>query len=294
MTVTFEESSRSLDLPDGTFLHYNEAGEGQTIVLLHGSGPGATGWANFGPNIGVLAEQFHVIALDLPGWGLSSPRPAAEYDHPEVVAQFCAQLGLDKAAVVGNSMGGMAALALAARHPHVVSHLVTMGTPSGGVTLFDAGGGLTEGLKVLYRGYADPTPESFEETVRIMTYSTPEDVIRPLAVTRAESARSNQEHLDNWLNGSQAGPPLTYGATEQELMSITAPALLIHGRDDRVVPYEHTLRLTRLIPNSRAYLINRCGHWAQLEHADEFNAIVASFVTRAAPGSDPVLQGTGG
>lgn len=294
MAVTFDDTSRSLDLPDGTHLHYNEAGEGQPIVLLHGSGPGATGWANFEPNIGVLAERFHVIALDLPGWGLSSARPAAEYDHPEVVAQFCKQLDLERIAVVGNSMGGMAALALTARHPQLVSRLITMGAPAGGVNLFDAGGGLTEGLKVLYRGYADPTQESFEETVRIMTYNTPEDVLKPLAAKRAESATANREHLDNWLNGSTDGPPLRYGCTEQELMSITAPALLIHGRDDRVVSYENTLRLVRLIPNSRAYIINRCGHWAQLEHADEFNAVVADFVTQTGTTAEPVLRGTGG
>lgn len=61
-------------------------------------------------------------------------------------------------------------------------------------------------------------------------------------------------------------------------MSIKAPSLLIHGRDDRVVPFEHTLRLVRLIQDSRAHLINRCGHWAQLEHADEFNRAVTSFI----------------
>lgn len=293
MDVTFEDTSKSIDLPDGTHVHYNEAGNGHPLLLLHGSGPGATGWSNFSPNIARLAEDFRVFALDLPGWGMSSARPAAEYNHPEVVSQFITALDLGAVSVVGNSMGGMVALALAARHPEQVSHLITMGAGSGGVTIFDAGGGLSEGLKILYRGYADPTPENFEMTVEIMTYDTPKEIAIPLSKQRSENARANQEHLNNWLEGSKGGPPLRYGASEQELMSITAPTLLLHGRDDRVVTFEHTMRLVKLIPNSRAYLINRCGHWAQLEHSEEFNGIVRHFLVNT-PGAEPALASTGG
>lgn len=294
MDVTFEETSRTLELADGTRLHYHDAGAGHPIVLLHGSGPGTTGWANFGPNIGVLAAEFRVIALDLPGWGRSTPRAAAEYRHPDVVDQFCAALGLGPIAVVGNSMGGMAALALTARYPERVSHLITMGAPAAGVNIFVPGGGLTEGLKILYKGYAEPTAENFAETVRVMTFHTPEEVLVPLAAERARSARANQQHLDNWLEGSVDGLPLRYGASEAELASITAPALLIHGRDDRVVPFENTMRLVSLIPNSRAYLVNRCGHWAQLEHAEEFNAVVANFIRQTPPAESAPLAGVGG
>ena len=291
MDITHENTSRSIDLPDGTHVHYNESGTGHPVLLLHGSGPGATGWSNFSPNIPALARDFLVFALDLPGWGKSSPRPAADYNHPEVVSQFVAALGLGQVAVVGNSMGGIVALALAARHREQVSHLITMGPGSGGTTIFDAGGGLSEGLKILYRGYADPSPENFELTVEVMTYDTPREIAVPLARERSRNAKANQQHLDNWLEGSRSGPPLNYGATEQELMSIVAPALLLHGRDDRVVTFEHTLRLAKLIPNSRAYLINRCGHWAQLEHAQEFNGVVRHFLQNT-PGQEGHIAGS--
>lgn len=279
MDVTFEETSKTVELPDSTVIHYNEAGTSdQVVVLIHGSGPGATGWSNFNPNIGALAENFRVLAVDMPGWGDSSPRPAAEYRHPEVVVQLLDALGIDKAALVGNSMGGMIALAVAARNPERVSHLITMGPGSGQPTLFDAGDGPSEGLKILYAGYNDPTPETFAKVVDIMTFDTPQEVAEPLAKQRAANAAAKPEHLKNWIDGSAGGPPLRYGASLEEIMSIKAPSLLIHGRDDRVVPFEHTLRLVRLIQNSRAYLINRCGHWAQLEHADEFNRAVTSFI----------------
>lgn len=296
MDVTYEETFRTVELPDGTTVAYNEAGSGDTtVILIHGSGPGATGWSNFNPNIGDLADHFHVLAVDMPGWGESSPRKAADYRHPEVVVQFMDALGIERAALVGNSMGGMIAIAVAARHPERVSHLITMGPGSGGATIFDAGGGLTEGLKVLYKGYAEPSAENFLATVDIMTYDTPREVAAPLAEQRSANARKHQEHLDNWLQGSVDGPPLRYAATEQEIMSITAPSLLIHGRDDRVVSFEHTLRLVRMIPDSRAYLINRCGHWAQLEHAREFNELVRNFIqSRTADRSEQELVSIGG
>ncbi|WP_035759297.1 alpha/beta fold hydrolase [Granulicoccus phenolivorans] len=293
MEITYESTSKSIDLPDGTHVHYNEAGEGHPLILIHGSGPGATGWSNFSPNIAELAKDFRVFAIDLPGWGKSSPRPAAEYNHPEVVSQFITALDLGAVALVGNSMGGMVSLAMAARHPEQVSHLITMGPGSGGVTIMDPAGGLSEGLKILYRGYADPTPENFELTVEVMTYNTPKEIAIPLSKQRAANAQANPEHLKNWLEGSAGGPPLRYGASDQELASITAPALLVHGRDDRVVTFEHTLRLVKLIPNSRAYLINRCGHWAQLEHAEEFNGIVKHFLQHT-PAAEQVLTSTGG
>lgn len=279
MDVTFDATTKVAELPDGTRVQYNEAGTGdQAVVLIHGSGPGATGWSNFNPNIGTLAEDFRVLAVTMPGWGESSPRAAADYRHPEVVVQFLDAVGVDKAALVGNSMGGMIAIAVAARNPERVSHLITMGPGSGQPALFEAGDGLSEGLKILYKGYADPSPENFVETVNIMTYDTPAEVAEPLSRQRAANAQSQPEHLKNWLEGSQGGPPLRYVASLAEMASISAPALLIHGRDDRVVPFEHSLRLVRTIPNSRAYLINRCGHWAQLEHAAEFNRVVKDFI----------------
>ncbi|MGV9633543.1 alpha/beta fold hydrolase [Nocardia rhamnosiphila] len=74
------------------------------------------------------------------------------------------------------------------------------------------------------------------------------------------------------------GTPVPVWVDRSELAGISAPTLLIHGRDDRVVSYENTLLLLAHIPHSRAVLLNRCGHWAMIEHADEFNRLVADFV----------------
>jgi 2-hydroxy-6-oxonona-2,4-dienedioate hydrolase len=263
-------------------IHYNEAGEGHPVVLLHGSGPGATGWSNFRPNMGALSERFRVLAPDAPGWGRSDAATPDVYDHPNAVLEFLDALEIEKAALVGNSMGGMTALTFAARYPDRITHLVTMGPGSffSIPTLFGAGDGPTEGLKVLAQGYHDPTPENMKRLVEIMTFS-PEFATDDLAKLRADAATGRPDHLANWITGQAGGGPVRTVASPEQIASITAPALLIHGRDDRVVHFEHSLRLVSMIRNSRLVLLNRCGHWAQIEHAAEFNRLVADFVTNA-------------
>jgi 2-hydroxy-6-oxonona-2,4-dienedioate hydrolase len=263
-------------------LHYNEAGEGHPVVLLHGSGAGASGWSNFRPNIAALAERFRVIALDAPGWGRSDAALPQDYDHPNAVLELLDALGIEKAALVGNSMGGMTAVTFAARYPDRISHLVTMGPGAfiGIPTLFGPGDGPSEGLKVLFEGYRNPTPETMRRLVEIMTFD-PAHATDELAAERAANAQARPDHLANFLEGMATGGPVRTAATPEQAAGIRTPTLLVHGRDDRVVHYEHSLRLVATIPDSRLVLLNRCGHWAQLEHADEFNRLVTSFVGSA-------------
>ncbi|MGW1023898.1 alpha/beta fold hydrolase [Streptomyces sp. NPDC002577] len=274
LALTEESTSRTVDTASGA-IHYNEAGQGHPILMLHGSGPGATGWSNFGPNMAYLSKEFHVIAADMPGWGKSSPVSYEDRDHVTAAVRLLDALGLEKAAVVGNSMGGATSLKFAATHPDRVSHLITMGSGSGGAKLFSAGDGPTEGLKILHQAYRDPSQEMMRKLVDIMTFDR-EFATDELVDQRSATARARQDHLDNFVAG--LGKPRRGVATDAELASISAPALIFHGRDDRVVHYEHALKLVSLIPDSRLVLFNRCGHWAQLEHADEFNRIVADFV----------------
>lgn len=277
--LTEEGTSRYAQLSTQGKVHYHEAGSGHPVILIHGSGAGATGWSNFRPNIGPLAESFHVFALDCVGWGRSDAATADEYDHVAMVVEFMAERGLERAALVGNSMGGMIALAVAARHPDKVSHLITMG-PGAFIpipTLFGFGDGPSEGLKILIEGYQNPTPATMKKLVNVMTFG-PEHATDELAELRSAAALARPDHLANALDSFQTGGPVRNQVTVEEAQGITAPALLIHGRDDRVVQYEYTLRLVATIANARAVLLNQCGHWAQIEHAAEFNRLVADFI----------------
>ena len=134
--------------------------------MLHGSGPGATGWSNFHTNMTALAENYRVLAVDMPGWGESHPVTYEERDHVEATIAFMDALGIDRAIVVGNSMGGMTALRLAIAHPERISHLITMGPGAPGVKLFGFGDGPSEGLKILQKGYRDPSPETMRSSSR--------------------------------------------------------------------------------------------------------------------------------
>jgi 2-hydroxy-6-oxonona-2,4-dienedioate hydrolase len=273
LDLTEEGTSRTIQTKSGK-IHYNEAGEGQPILMLHGSGPGATGWSNFGPNMKVLAEGYRVIAADMPGWGKSDAVTHDKRNHVQAALDLLDALEIDKAAFVGNSMGGATTLRFATEHPERMSHLVTMGAGSPGPVLFGAGDGPTEGIKVLQKGYRDPSPETMMELVQIMTFE-PSFASEALAKQRSDTARSRPDHLENFIAGIPAGRPFL---DINKLAQVQVPALLIHGRDDRVVHFEHSLKLVATIPNSRLVLLNRCGHWAQLEHAEEFNRLVSLFV----------------
>lgn len=280
MTITQETAARTVGTRDWT-LRYYEAGpaDAQPIVLLHGSGPGATGWSNFAGNIPGLAERFHVYAVDMPGWGGSDAATVDRLDHVDATLQFLDAVGLDRAAFVGNSMGGHTSLRLAIEHPERITHLVTMGPPIGKVpTLFGAGDGPSEGLKVLIDTYRDPSPENMRRLVEVMTYDKTRFATPELVKARTDAALARPEHLDNYVAGLARGTPIPVWVDRSRLGEIAVPTLLVHGKDDRVVSYENTLFLLAHIPDSRAVLLNRCGHWAMIEHAGEFNRLVAGFV----------------
>ncbi|MGW4412509.1 alpha/beta fold hydrolase [Nonomuraea sp. NPDC004702] len=260
-------------------LRYYEAGSGHPVVLLHGSGPGATGWSNFAGNIEALAEHFHVYAVDMPGWGESDPATVDRLDHVEAAIQFLDALGIERAAFVGNSMGGQTSLRLATEHPGRISHLITMGPPVGRIpTLFGAGDGPSEGLKVLIEAYRDASPENMRRLVEIMVYDKARFATPELCQARSDAALARPDHLSNYVDGLPKGAPLPKWVKPELLPRIQVLTLLIHGRDDRVVSFETSLYLLANIPDSRLVLLNRCGHWAMIEHADEFNRLVADFI----------------
>jgi 2-hydroxy-6-oxonona-2,4-dienedioate hydrolase len=259
-------------------IHYNEAGAGHPLVLVHGGGPGASGWSNYNPNIPYLSQFFRVLAVDLPGWGRSQPVAYEDRDNSGALAELLDTLGIPRAAVVGNSMGGASVIRLSYERPDLVSHLITMGSPSGVPGMFEPAG-LTEGVKVLERAYFEPSMETIRALTNIMTFDTSnvtDGLIQERLNNTLDNTLAQKAHVDNWIGGHGKGPMVRLN---QELIpSITAPTLLMHGRDDRVTHFTHAIRLAGMIRNSRVLIVNRCGHWLQLEHAKEFNSMVHRFL----------------
>jgi 2-hydroxy-6-oxonona-2,4-dienedioate hydrolase len=286
MTLTKEAAARDLTLSSGTHLRYYEAGEASAtpVVLLHGSGPGATGWSNFSGNIEqIAAAGFHVLAPDMPGWGDSDAVATVDMDHDRDLVEFLDGVGIAQAALVGNSMGAHTAIRFATLHPERITHLVTMGASlgRGPATLFGPGDGPSEGLKVLVKAYRDPSPENMRALVEIMTYDKERFATPELTRARSEAALARPEHLKNYVEGLAHGAPIPIKVDRSKIADIAVPTLLIHGKDDRVLHFEISLGLVATIPDSRLVLLNRCGHWTMIEHAEEFNRLVVDFLRHA-------------
>ncbi len=180
-------------------------------------------------------------------------------------------------------MGGGTTLRFGYEHPERVHGLITMGSSSGGPTLMGAAG-LTEGLKILQKGYRQPSFETVRELVDVMTFDSA-FATHELIQSRVDMVWAHPEHTHNFIDGTGKKP--VGQLNHARLRSMDVPVLLFHGRDHRVVNFEHSLRLTSLIPNSRLYLINGYGHWLQIEHATEFIDRFCTYSRRADPPRAP-------
>ncbi|WGY00411.1 alpha/beta hydrolase [Nocardioides sp. QY071] len=277
--LTFEATDRLIRTPDYR-IQINEAGTGHPIIMIHGTGPGATGWSNFAPTMTGLSDRYRCIAVTMPGWGASSPQDLATgRDQGAAIVQLMDALGIERAAFVGNSMGGGVGMIMATKHPDRVSHLITMGSGVWGPAVVGPTG-MSEGMQALFDAYEDPTPARFKRLVSVMCFD-PSFATDELAAERAAAAAANPAHLRNWLDLMRAGRGADGFAEAGRLLPATrVPTLLVHGRDDRTVHFELSLRTLALVPRARLVLLNQCGHWAQLEHAETFNHLVHDFVSQ--------------
>ena len=264
--------------------NYHDVGEGDGIpvLLLHGSGAGVSAWANWRGLIPVLAEQRRVIAPDLVGFGYTTlPDPVRFEIFDTWIDQILALLdGLEipKVHVVGNSFGGGLALHLAVRHPQRLGRIVLMG--AGGVQ-FD----FTPELDALW-GYT-PSVENMKKIMDIMAYdrSLVTDELAELRY-RATIRPGAQEAFEQvfpeprqrWLD-AQIVP-------DEDLAAIEHEVLILHGREDRVVPVAASQKMFDLIPNSQLHIFGKCGHWTQIEHAARFQQLVSTFFAEDSAGAN--------
>ncbi|WP_432842321.1 alpha/beta fold hydrolase [Dactylosporangium sp. CA-092794] len=164
LPITYESTYRLITTTDYE-IQVNEAGDGPPVFMIHGTGPGATGWSNFEPSIRGLASNFRCIAVTMPGWGDSSPQSVETgRDQGRAMVQLMDAMGIDRAAIVGNSMGGAVGMVLATAHPQRVSHLVMMGSGIWGVNVL-APSGMSEGMRTIFQTYEDPSKENFRRLV---------------------------------------------------------------------------------------------------------------------------------
>lgn len=264
----------------GLRIHYDEIGEGEPVLFLHGGGPGAYGMSNFVRNMEVFGRHYRAITLDFPCYGASEKvrieEPVWGF-YGKVVGNFIEAMGLGKAHLVGNSLGGASALMLALRDPGKVGKMVLMGSAGGYGVL---GPAPTEGIKALLSFYEPPGPsiEKLRTFARCLVYD-PSQVTDELLEGRFRAASDPETAEFMPIRLRNGKPPVMEDIWRERLDTVTHETLMIWGRDDRVNPVEQGLILARQMPNARLLVYPKCGHWAQWERADEFNRDVLSFLS---------------
>jgi 4,5:9,10-diseco-3-hydroxy-5,9,17-trioxoandrosta-1(10),2-diene-4-oate hydrolase len=228
----------------------------------------------------VLAQQFHVLAVDQPGYGFSDKHTEHEqYNRYSATAllNLFDHLGIERAALVGNSLGGGTAVRFALDNPKRAGRLVLMGPGGLSVNLFAPDP--TEGVKLLGKFAVDPTRENMAKFLRIMVYDqkliTEELIDERFAIaSRPESLAATKA-----MGKSFAGADFELGMMWRDVYKLRQPVLLIWGREDRVNPIDGALVALKQIARVQLHVFGQCGHWAQLEKFDEFNKLTTDFLT---------------
>lgn len=245
---------------------------GGTVLLIHGSGPGVSAWANWRLTIPFLAERFRVIAPDMVGFGYTE-RSVPTYDLATWTRHAVGVLDaleIDHAHVVGNSFGGSLALSLAIHHPGRVRRLGLMGAV--GVP-FD----ITPGLDAVW-GY-QPSVEAMAQLLQLFT-ATPIDNVDDLAELRyrASVQPGFQESFEAMFPAPRQRWVDAMAHRQEDIAALRNPTIIFHGREDQIIPLSNSLRLFELIPNAQLHVFGQCGHWTQIEQADDFNRILTDFL----------------
>jgi len=266
------EIGKSVQLGE-CLINYHDLGEGSPILLIHGSGPGVTAWANWRGVIPALAERARVIAPDMLGFGYSSCPVDTKLDLDAWVGQLLNlldALDVDSVSVVGNSFGGAVALALAHRHPARVKRLVLMGAVGLSFPISD-------GLNKVW-GY-QPSIPAMAELMKLFAYD--HSIINDdlVAMRYAASIRDDVQTRFAQLfpEPRQKGVEML-AQDESALRALPHQTLIIHGRDDQVIPLEVSERLLRLIPRADLHVFGECGHWVQIERRAAFTRVVSEFL----------------
>jgi pimeloyl-ACP methyl ester carboxylesterase len=267
------EVGESVDVA-GVRTNYLTAGDGEPVVLIHGSGPGVTAYANWRLTIPDLAKRYRVLAPDMVGFGYTQRPEDVSYGvqtWADQVVGFMDALSIPRASLVGNSFGGAIALRIVTRHPDRVDRLALMG--SMGVPF-----PITEALDAVW-GY-EPSEENMQRMLGYFAYSQELANDKELAKVRYQASIEPgfQESFSSMFPSPRQRSVDAMTTPDDEIAKITHDTLILHGRDDKVIPLDTSLRLLQLINRSELHVFGRCGHWIQIEHSAGFNRLIDEFL----------------
>lgn len=259
-----------LETAPGEITHYHELGEGTPILFLHGSGTGVTAAANWWLNLPQIAEFGRCIAIDSIGYGQTVVAEGTEYgirQWVEHAIRVLDALGIEKTWIVGNSLGGWLAFQFAIDHPERLAGIISMGT---------GGAKLTGALK----GHSNPTltREGIRDTLELFVVDksliTEELVELRYNSALNDTASDRLKEVVAARDRDRNELPLDF----DKLAELDMPVLLIHGTQDKVIPVSRTWDLLNVVPHADVHIFSQCGHWSQVERADEFNRVIKQWL----------------
>lgn len=266
----------------GLATNVHDVGSGPPVLLIHGSGPGVSAWANWRLVLPVLARERRVLAPDMAGFGFSERLDLADakeqrrYGMDLWVNQALGlldALDIGRTDLVGNSFGGALALALAIRHPERVRRLVLMG--SVGVPF-----AITPGLDAVW-GY-EPSLAAMRGLLDIFAFDRALVTDELAQLRHAASIRPGfQESFSAMFPAPRQRWVDAMASPEAAIRALPHETLVIHGREDQVIPLQNSLTLAHWIPNAQLHVFGHCGHWTQIEHAGRFAQLVSHFLAEA-------------
>ena len=277
---------------EGAPINYVEMGEGPVVMFVHGLG---AMWQSWLENIPELARDHRVIALDLPGFGRSA-MPVEKITIPHyarLLACFMDALDIDRATVIGNSMGGFIGAELAIRDPARVERLVLVSpailwqeyrrakplTRLAAVTEASAGRALATS-----QGAVATRPRLRHLGLLLSGFRYPHLLSPELATEMVRTARRTK----GFVPALQA---LADFPLREELPKIAAPTLVVWGAHDPLVHRNHARELDRLIPNVEVAIFERTGHEAMAERPERFHRVLRDFLEATEPYGEAELAG---
>ena len=275
---------------DGTALAYYDSDPGaeasaNVVLLVHGLGSNLSLWRH---NLAALAAEHRVIALDLPGFGLSGKAdvPATMPYFADTIAGFLDALGLAAVDYVGVSMGGQIGLTLALRHPKRVDRLV-LASPAGIERFTDDEAAQ---LKALFTPQAvlHTPPAQYAANVA-RNFARYDSTAHGWLIAQRDAIASRDDFPDYAAANARAVAGMLDGPVFDRLGAVTQPTLILYGKRDHLIPnvYLHPTATTEAIarqaleaiPGSELHLIDEAGHLLNIEQADRFHDLVLQFLT---------------
>ena len=267
------EIGKTLDA-GGIATNYHDHGDGHPVLMIHGSGPGVSSWANWRLTIPELSQNFRVIAPDVVGFGFTERPDGFVYNRENWtrhLLDFIDALGLDSLDVVGNSFGGAMALSLASALPDKVRRVVLMGAVG-------VNSEISPGLDAVWG--CEPTFENLKEVTLLFAHDksriTDDLVQLRFEAFNQQAVRESWAQMfpaprQRWLDGM--------ALSDDEIRAINQEVLLVHGREDQVIPLAGSRKMSELLPRNDLHEFGRCGHWVQIEAGPRFVRLVSDFLT---------------